>query len=291
MDVFRSQMVEELVRRGLAKRTIQAYVGQASLFARAHERPPKQLGRTEVRDYLLQLTTSGLSPSTVRQAYSALRFLYVEVLKRPGVVEDIGLPKVRKKLPIVPSRREVVAVLDACADPFDRAFFTAVYAAGLRLSEALNLQATDIRSDEGVLWVRHGKGGKDRQVMLDDQLLRILRTHWRASRLPGPWLFPARRSAGLRRADPRGRWADHPVHRTTMQRRFRRRCADAQIRRVTVHGLRHAFATHLLEDGVDVRTLQVLLGHAQITTTMRYLQIDPSQVGQLPSPLQTLRGR
>jgi len=284
MGVIRDQMIDECVRRGLSERTIRAYVGQASLFARAHGRSPDQLGRDEVRAYLLRLTKLGRAPATVRQVHSALRFLYVKVLDRPAVVEGIPLPKVRNKLPVVPSRAEVVRLLDACTNPFDRAFFMTAYAAGLRLSEVLHLQAANIRSDLGVLWVRHGKGDKDRQVMLDPLLLDTLRRHWRDSRLPGPWLFPARDTRRFA-IDP---WRDRPVHPTTMQKRLRLRCAEAGLGRLTVHSLRHAFATHLLEDGVDVRTLQVLLGHSQLDTTMRYLRIEPSQVGNIPSPLRNL---
>lgn len=287
MGVIRDRMIEECVRRGLAQRTMDAYVGHVELFARVHGRCATELGGSEVRAWLLELTKLGRSASTVRQVHAALRFLYVEVLDRAEVVEGVVLPRVRQKLPVVPSRVEVSRLLEACDTAYDRAFFTTVYAAGLRLSEALNLQASDVRSDVGVLLVRQGKGGKDRQVMLAPELLATLRDHWRAGRLPGPWLFPApiRGAAGL---DALPRWRDRPIHRTTMQRRMGRCCARAGLRRLNLHSLRHAFATHLLEDGVDVRTLQVLLGHTSLTTTMRYLRVDSGRIGQIRSPLQHL---
>lgn len=291
MNGTRDQMIEECVRRGLAETTTRIYVGHASLFERVHGCAADALGRTEVRAYLLRMTKAGREPATVRQVYAALRFLYVEVLERPDVVEQIALPKVRKKLPVVPSRAEVARVLDACSDLFDRAFFTTAYATGLRLCEVVNLQAADIRSDQGVLWVRDGKGGKDRQVMLDPTLLDTLRQHWRANQLPGPWLFPARVNRGALARQVLGRWRDRPVHPTTMQKRLRKLRAQLGLPSLTLHSLRHAFATHLLEDGVDVRTLQVLLGHSQLETTMRYLRVQPERVGSIPSPLSRLRAK
>jgi site-specific recombinase XerD len=246
----------------------------------------------EARAFLLHLVSMGRSPATVRVYHSALRFLFAVTLGRPDVMEGIGVPKVRRALPDVPTRSEVEALLKCAESVLDHAFLLTLYAAGLRLGEARRLEVSDIHAVQGVLRIRDGKGGKDRLVMLDEALLQTLRNYWRTLRPPGPWVFPARHNghAGPYAVDRV--WADHPVHASTMQKRFRCICQRAGLgRRFHLHSLRHAFATHLLEDGVDLRRLQALLGHASIRTTTRYAFVRTDVIRKTPSPLSTRTDR
>lgn len=287
MGAVRDRMVDECVRRGFAERTTKTYVAVAAAFIRHTMLPPDQLGRQDVADYLLHLTRLGRSPATVRQAHAGLKFLFRDTLGRHDVVHQIPLPKLRSKLPDVPSKRQVQAVLAACKRPYDTAFFTTLYATGLRLSEALNLHASDIQSEQGIVRVRNGKGGKDRRVMLDDLLLHRLRQHWRAGKLPGPWLFPAPRLIGPARQHPTRPWRDAPFSSDGVRARHRRICSDANVPYFKLHAFRHAFASHLLDDGVDIRRIQLLLGHADLSTTSRYLRIQTAHIRDTPSPLHT----
>jgi len=276
-------MHEELVLRGHRPTTILNYVLCAKVFARHYMRPPEDMGRQEVRDFLLHLVELGRSAATVRVYRAALTFLYAEVLERPDVTLGLGAPKVRQGLPDVPSREEIDRIPAATENAFDFAFFLTLYAAGLRLGEACHLQVRDVDAAQGLLRIRDGKGGKDRLVMLDPRLLQALRDYWRSLRPPGPWLFPATRSF---RGPDVGPFLDKPVLRDTMRKRFLRLCASARIgRRLRVHSLRHAFATHLLEDGVDLRRIQALLGHASIRTTTRYTLVRTDRIRATPSPL------
>jgi integrase/recombinase XerD len=195
-------------------------------------------------------------------------------------VATLPWPKLRPRLPEVLTRDEVVRILAAARSRFWRAFFTTAYAAGLRRSEVRALQARDIDSANGLIRIRQGKGDKPRTVMLDPTLHSVLREHWRHHRLPGPWLFPAR--AGWE-------WADHPVDRSRASDAFRAARVAAGIDRpVTLHSLRHSFATHSLEDGVDLRTIQCLLGHEHIETTTRYTRVRADLIRATPSPLAKL---
>lgn len=283
MGRLRDRMHEELVLRGHRPTTVLNYLLCAKVFARHFMRAPEAMGREEVRDFLLHLVALGRSPATVRVYRSALGFLYTEVLGRPEVTRGLAAPKVRTPLPDVPTRDEVDRILAAAASAFDRAFFLTLYAAGLRLGEACHLRVADVDAAQELLRIHDGKGGKDRLVMLDPVLLQALRDYWRAQRPPGPWLFPARRST---RGPDLGPFADRPVLRDTMRKRFIAACTRARIgRRLRVHCLRHAFATHLLEDGVGLRKIQTLLGHASIRTTTRYTLVRTDQIRQIPSPI------
>lgn len=283
MGQLRDRMHDELVLRGLRPTTVLNYLLCAKVFVRHYRRPPEDMGRDEVRDFLLHLVQIGRSPATVRVYRAALAFLYADVLGRPEVPNGLPAPKVRPKLPDVPSREEVDRILAAMTDPFDTAFFLTLYGAGLRLGEACRLQVGDVDAAQMLLRVHDGKGGKDRLVMLDPVVLDALRAYWRAQRPPGPWLFPAARSF---RGPDLPRFADRPVLGDTMRERFLAACARARLgRRLRVHSLRHAFATHLLEDGVGLRRLQTLLGHADVRTTTRYTLVRTDQIRRTPSPL------
>ena len=282
MGRLRDKMDADLKLAGRSESTRASYIGCAARFVKYFMRPPETMGEEEVRSFLLYLAVERkVAVGTYLPYLGALRFLYSVTLGRPEVVAGLPWPKMRRPRPDVLTREEVARVLDAAPTLFWRAFFTAGYAAGLRRMEVTALRARDIDSRSGLIRVACGKGGKAREVMLDPGLLATLRAHWRHHRLPGPWLFPAR---------ARGGWADHPVHRTRASEAFHTALVTANIgRRVTLHGLRHAFATHLLEDGVDLCTLQHLLGHDHIETTSRYTLVRTDRIRATPSPLAKLR--
>lgn len=282
MGRLRDKMNADLKLAGRSERTRTEYIGCAVLFVKFHRRPPEALGEREVRQFLLFLAEQRkLSVGRYLQYLGALKFLYGVTLGRPEVVAGIPWPKMKRRRPDVLTREEVACVLDAAPTLYWRAFLTTAYAAGLRRMEVAALRAPDIDSRSGLLRVACGKGGKAREVMLDPTLLTTLREHWRHHRLPGPWLFPAR---------ARKEWADHPVSLDQASAAFRDALATAGIeRRITLHGLRHAFATHLLEDGVDLYTLQHLLGHDRIETTTRYTLVRTDRIRATPSPLAKLR--
>jgi integrase len=275
-------MSADLKLAGRSESTRTQYIGCAVLFVKYHRRPPESMGEPEVRKFLLFLAeTRKLSVGRYLQYLGALKFLYQVTLARPEVVAGIPWPRMKRPRLAVLTRDEVARVLDAAPSPYWRAFLTTAYAAGLRRMEVATLRPPDIDARSGLLRVAHGKGGKSREVMLDPALLAALRAHWRSQRLPGPWLFPARARSG---------WADHPVGLGQASAAFQVALAAAKIgRRITLHGLRHAFATHLLEDGVDLYTLQQLLGHDRIETTTRYTQVRTDRIRATPSPLAKLR--
>jgi site-specific recombinase XerD len=264
--------VDDLRVRNYSPRTIEAYAGCVAQFARHFGRSPDLLGAEEVRSYQLHLLQRGVSWSRFNQTVCALRFLYGKTLGRPEQVPLIPFGKRPKKLPCVLSPEEVGRLLDATQPGRERVMVQTAYACGLRLEELLHLQATDIDSSRMVVHVRQGKGRKDRLVPLSLQLLEELRAYWRCHR-PRTWLFPNRSGEG-------------PLHAGTMQRQFRRVVQRAGLRKpATMHTLRHSFATHLLEAGVDVLTLQKLLGHSQLSTTALYLHLRREHFRRIPSLL------
>jgi site-specific recombinase XerD len=275
MTPLRQRFVEDLRLRNRAPRTIDTYVGVVAQFARHFGHSPEVLGPEEVRAYQLHLLERGVSWSTFNQTVCALRFLYGTTLGRPEQVAMIPFGKRPKKLPCVLSPDEVARVLEASAPGRERMMLQTTYACGLRVEELLHLQIGDIDSSRMVLQVRQGKGQKDRLVPLSPRLLDELRAYWRRHR-PRTWLFPNRTQAG-------------PVHAGTLQRGFQRVVLKAGLSKpATMHTLRHSFATHLLEAGVDVLTLQKLLGHRQLSTTALYLHLRGDYFRQLPSLLDLL---
>jgi integrase/recombinase XerD len=283
MGHVRDRMDADLRLAGRSESTRINYLRCAGTFVKFHMRPPEAMGEDEVRKFLLYLASERkVAVGTYLPYLGAIKFLYGVTLQRPEVVASIPWPRMRRRRPDVLTREEVARVLDAATSPFWRAFLTTAYAAGLRRMEVAALRAQDIDSRSGLLRVACGKGGKAREVMLDPELLATLREHWRLHRLPGPWLFPARTS--------KGRWADHHVGLGLASAAFRDARIEAAIDRpITLHGLRHAFATHLLEDGIDLYTLQQLLGHDRIETTTRYTLVRTDRIRATPSPLAKLR--
>jgi integrase/recombinase XerD len=276
MTSLRHRMLEDMAVRNLAQNTQSAYLQQIGAYARHFNRRPEDLGPEEIRAYQVHLTqTRRLSASSVSVATGALRFLYKVTLKRSWAVEEIPMPKRPFKLPVILSREEVMHFLDSVESIKHRAILMTAYAAGLRISEATHLKVTDIDSQRMMLRVDQGKGRKDRYVMLSPRLLEVLRAYWKAVR-PKVWLFP-------------GDWPGQPITRGAVEQACHKAHRASGIAKpVTAHSLRHAFATHLLESGADVRTIQLLLGHRSLATTSRYLKVATSTVCATPSPFDLL---
>jgi len=275
MTPLRQRFVEDLRLRNRAPRTIDAYVAAVALFARHFGRSPEILGPENIRAYQLHLIERGVAWSTYNQAVCALRFLYGITLGRPEQVAFIPFGKRPKKLPCVLSPDEVLGLLDAAEPGRERVMLQTTYACGLRIEELLHLQVPDIDSRRMVVQVRSGKGQKDRLVPLSVRLLEELRAYWRLER-PRSWLFPNATQTG-------------PWHAGTLQRRFGQVVQRAGLTKpATLHTLRHSFATHLLEAGVDVVTVQRLLGHRQLSTTAVYLHLRSDHFRRLPSLLDLL---
>jgi site-specific recombinase XerD len=240
-------------------------------------RSPTELSEGEVRGFLLHLQDEGqVKPSTVRVYVAALKFLYTVTLGRPEVVEHLRGPKIPRKVPEILSGSEVKALFEAVVSVKYRAVLITTYAAGLRISEVCRLRTHDIDSKRMVIHVREGKGGDSRYAMLSPRLLLVLRAYWKQIRPAGPYLFPSSR-------------ADRPIGRKTIQGAISRAVARIGLdKHVTPHVLRHSFATHLLESGTDIRTIQVLLGHRSIQSTQLYAQVSTRHIQRTRSPLDLL---
>ena len=276
MTPLRQRMLQDMGIRNLAVNTQLAYVQQISAFARHFDRSPEALGPEQVRAYQVHLLEERkLAAGSLSVVAAALRFLYKITLRRPWNDDDIPMPKRPLKLPIVLSPEEVVRFLACVASTKHRTILTTIYASGLRVSEAVALRPADIDSSRMVLRVDQGKGRKDRYVMLSPRLLEVLRDYWRIER-PRPWLFPG---------DGAGRHISKNAVEQACQKAHRAAGIDKPV---TPHSLRHAFATHLLEAGTDVRRIQLLLGHRSLATTSRYLKIATSSLCATVSPFDQL---
>ena len=279
MTPLRQRLLEDLQRRNYAPKTIACYVLHVAQFARHFGRSPDLLGADEMRAWQLHLLqVKRVSWSAYNQSACALRFFYGTCLGRPEVAKALPYGKRPKTLPSVLSRDEVLQFFAAFPTDPDRMMVRTTYACGLRIGEVTRLRVADIDSRRGVLVVRQGKGRKDRQVPLSPQLLQELRGYWRRYR-PQDWLFPGAGAAGHRSI-------------TALQRRVTQAVrALAWHKHVSLHTLRHSYATHLLEAGVDVVTLQHLLGHNDLETTARYLHVSTRHLQRLPNPLDDLVAR
>jgi integrase/recombinase XerD len=276
MTPLRQRFQHDLQLRNYRPRTIQTYTEAVARFARHFGRSPEQLGPEEIRTYQLYLLHERhASWSSFNQVVCALRFLYRVTVPRPWAVEQIPYGKKPKSLPAVLSREEVVQLFAAVRLPVYRMLLQTAYAAGLRLSEVIRLRVTDIDSSRMLLWVRQGKGGKDRCVPLSPRLLALLRDYWQQFR-PTTWLFPGGTPAGHRSLGGVQRACHEAVQRAGF------------TKKVSMHTLRHSYATHLLEAGTDLRTLQRLLGHNDLDTTARYTHLTQPLLAGTPSPLDLL---
>jgi site-specific recombinase XerD len=223
----------------------------------------------------MHLQAKGLTASSIRLYLFGLSFFYKRTLGRPDVMADLPLPRVKRKAPVVLSGAEVYALLEALETPRMRMFFTLVYATGLRLQEACALETRDIQKDRGVLHVRRGKGGRERFVPLSERLYVLLRAYYAEVRPARPWLFSGRSGKALN--------PDVAMKCMVVARRVAR-----LNKQVSTHTLRHAFATHLLEQGTDLRVIQVLLGHSSIQTTTIYTHVSSKFIAGVHSPLDSL---
>jgi len=280
MTSLRQRMLEDMRIRNLAVNTQEAYVQQVSVFARHFNQSPEHLGPEQIRAYQVYLTTEKkLAPGSILIAVSALRFLYKVTLKKDWTFDDIiPAPKKPQTLPVVLSPEEVLQFLACVASRQHRAILTTCYGAGLRVSECIALTVPAIDSKRMVVRVEQGKGMKDRYVMLSPKLLEILREWWRVAR-PAHWLFP-------------GEMPGQHISRSAVElecQKAHRICKIAKP--LTPHSMRHAFAVHLLEQGTDVRTIQLLLGHRSLATTAKYLRIATIKVCSTSSPLDLLPHR
>jgi site-specific recombinase XerD len=275
MTPLRQRFIDDLRLRNYAARTIETYVGRIAAFARHFGRSPELLGSEDVRAFQLHLLAQHVSWSSFNQAVCALRFLYGTTLGRPEQLPMIPYGKRPKVLPSVLAAEEVVRLINATERPRDRLFVQVAYGCGLRLSELVHLRVGDIDSGRMVIHVRHGKGAKDRLVPLSRRLLEELRAYWRRYR-PVTWLFPGERPG-------------QPISGSNMQRRFGQLVQRVGLtKHCSLHTLRHSYATHLLEAGVDLLTLKMLLGHKTLETTTRYLHVSTQRLQQTPSLLDLL---
>jgi integrase/recombinase XerD len=277
MGQLYDRMAQDLVLRNFSPATQRNYLLYCRQFVAHFMRSPELIGEDEIRQYLReQIEVRRRSYGAYRQIYAALKFLYTYTLKRPWVVERIPFPRQRvRPLPEILSPQEVHNLLAALVQPKARVLFMTCYATGLRINEACHLQVADIDSRRMLIRVRHPKGGQERQALLSPGLLQRLRDYWRLQR-PPLWLFP-------------GRTMDQPLSTDGARQVLAAACRDAGLsKRCTPHTLRHCFATHLLEAGVDLAVLQRLLGHHSIRTTSRYTRVSTDYLRTIPSPLDLL---
>jgi integrase/recombinase XerD len=272
---LRRRMIEDMTIRNLAPKTQQGYIRAVKTFAVFLGRSPDTASFEDVRRFQLHVAASGVGPGALNQTVSALRFLFRITLGRRDIVEHTPFVHEPRKLPVVLSPEEVARLLDAAPSLKYRAALSVAYGAGLRASEVVALKVSDIDSARMLIRVEQGKGRKDRYVMLSPHLLALLRAWWRSAR-PQGWLFP-----GQNRVNP------------LTPRQLNRACHAAAERAgldkpVSLHTLRHSFATHLLEQNIDIRVIQVLLGHAKLDTTALYTRVATKTIREVMSPLEHL---
>ncbi len=278
MKNLREQMKMELELKGFSPNTQRAYIASVKRFAQHFMKSPTDLGESEIKEYLYYLITErNLSNSSISNTYSALKFLYETTLKRQWEMEGIPRTKRLKKLPMILSKDEVKRLINVTTNLKHKAIFATIYSAGLRGGEAANLKITDIDSSNMQIRVEQGKGRKDRYTLLSDKNLEILREYYKIYH-PTTWLFP-------------GQSNDTPLTLRTIQKVFEKSKQKAGINKaVTVHALRHSFATHLLEAGTDIYHIQLLLGHSSVKTTSIYIHLTNKNLLNLKSPLDTIVG-
>lgn len=279
MDKSIEQMQRDLASAPYAESTKARYLSHAKRLAAHFGKPVAELSRDDLRDYVEHLQAAGRSASWLKTHYAAILFLYSKTLGRPNDVSFILWPRQRSPLPPVASVEEVDALLRALTHPRYQAIAMVLYGTGMRLSEALALEVTDIDGARGVIRVRHGKGDVARETKLSPTLYAWLREYWKEERPTLPYLF----------ASPR---TGRPPMQETVWRAFRLASEQAGLKKcVKPHMLRHSAGTHLLDAGVDLRVIQVMLGHKSIQTTARYVRVSTKVMRQTPSPLDLLPRR
>ena len=281
MTQLRKMMLQELQRRNYSQHTTRQYIRTVEDFSRRFNCSPDRLGPRHIREYQAELFEKRkLSPSSVAVRLAALRFFYCKTLKKAWSIAEIPYPKRALRLPAILSREEVAQLIQAASTSFHRTLLLTLYATGVRRAELTHLKVSDIDSQRMVIHVQGGKGRKDRDLMLSPKLLEALREHWRRlPRKPSTWLFPG------------DRWhtADTPIDTKVVWNACQQAAQRAGLRRdVHPHTLRHCFATHLLEAGADLRTIQILLGHNDLKETARYLHLSQRHLHAAASPLDSL---
>jgi site-specific recombinase XerD len=275
-------MLEELQRRNYSEATTRCYIRTVEDFSRRFKCSPDRLGSEHIREYQAELFQKRkLSPSTVTQRLAALRFFHIKTLKKAWSIAETPYPKKVFHLPTILSQEEVARLIDAALTPYHRILLMTLYATGVRRAELTRLKVSDIDSQRMVIHVQGGKGRKDRDVMLSPKLLEALREHWRGlKRKSSAWLFPG------------NRWhtGDTPIDTKVVWYACQKATRRAGIHKdVHPHTLRHCFATHLLEAGADLRTIQMLLGHRDLEETTLYLHLSERHLSATASPLDLLK--
>jgi integrase/recombinase XerD len=278
---LRKMMLEELRRRNYSPETTRSYIRTVEDFSRRFNCSPDRLGPRHIREYQAELFEKRrLSAGSVAVRLAALRFFYCKTLKRAWSIADTPYPKGAHRLPAILSQEEVTQLIQAASTSFHRTLLMTLYATGARNAELTRLKFSDVDSKRMVIHIQGGKGRKDRDVMLSPKLLEELRAHWRRlRRKPRVWLFPGHHD----------HCADHPIDTKTVWRACQQAAQRAGLQKgVHPHTLRHCFATHLLEDGADLRTIQILLGHNDLKETTRYLHLSQRHLHAAASPLDSL---
>ncbi len=272
LSLLRRRMIDDMRIRNYSPNTIRNNVRRVELFAKHFGRSPEQLGPEDIRAFQVDLIESKASPGVLNQFVAALRFFYSVTFKQPWAIESIPYSKQPKKLPEIPAREVVLKFLEGVPNLKHRAILTTCYGAGVRISEVTHLKVTDIDSARMILHVHQGKGRKDRIIPLSEALLRLLREYWRVV-MPKTWLFPGARTG-------------RPISSRSVARVCKRACERSGIKKkLTVHTLRHAFATHLLDAGTNIRAIQLILGHSSLQSTGIYIHLSTRALLATMSPL------
>ena len=273
---LRQRMIDDMTARRFKEKVQKDYVRHVRTFAAFLGRSPDQATSEDLRRYQLHMAQQQVSPWTINCAIAALRFFFTVTLERPDLIRPLRLVTAPRRTPVVLSPQEVARLLEAAPGLKYKAALSVAYGAGLRVSEVANLKVSDIDRERMTLRVEQGKGQRDRTVMLSPRLLELLREWWKAAR-PQVWLFPGQ----------------NPINPVTARQLNRAVTAAKDLagitKRVSPHTLRHSFATHLLEQGADIRVIQVLLGHAKLETTALYTRVAVSTIRDVKSPLDGLK--
>ena len=281
MTHLRKMMLEELQRRNYAQHTTRSYIRTVEDFSRRFNCSPDRLGPRHIREYQAELFEKRkLSPGSVAVRLAALRFFYCKTLKKGWSIAETPCPKRDQRLPAILSQEEVARLIQAAGTSFQRTLLMTLYATGARNAELTRLKFSDVDKQRMVVHIQGGKGRKDRDVMLSSKLLEELREHWhRLRRRPKVWLFPGNHD----------HCADQPIDTKTVWHACQQAAQRAGLQKaVHPHTLRHCFATHLLEAGADLRTIQILLGHNDLKETARYLHLSQRHLHAASSPLDSL---
>jgi integrase/recombinase XerD len=275
INPLRQRMIDDMTARRFKEKVQKDYVRHVRTFTAFLGRSPDTATKEDLRRFQLHLAQQQISPGSINAAVTALRFFFTVTLERPDLVRPLTIVNKPRRAPVVLSQEEVALLLEAAPGLKYKAALSVAYGAGLRVSEVANLKVSDIDRERMTLRVEQGKGQRDRTVMLSPRLLQLLREWWKAAR-PQVWLFPGQ----------------NPINPVTPRQLNRAVTAAKTLagitKRVSPHTLRHSFATHLLEQGVDIRVIQVLLGHAKLETTALYTRVAVNTVRDIESPLDRL---